>query len=117
MFAELALVAALASTPKVDREPPKGCILAESFENDLRSAGGFFVIEAEREVAIRYIVALVTIGYTAPAIDIDKLDKMLVITSPEAPDTVLIALVDSDGVICVAAVIPKAIHDAVLRGA
>lgn len=116
MFAELALVAALASTPKVDREPPKGCILAESFESDLRS-GGFFVIEAEREVAIRYIVALVTIGYTAPAIDIDKLDKMLVITSPQATDTVLIALVDSDGVICVAAVIPKAIHDAVLRGA
>lgn len=118
MLAALLLAAALStSDQKMDREAPEGCFIAQAFKDDLRNAGGFLLIEAEREVAIRYLAALVTIGYEAPPTDIGKLVSMLIITTPEAPNTVLLALIDSDGLICAAAVIPKAIHDAILRGA
>ncbi len=118
MITALVLAAALsASSPKADRETPKDCFIAQSFKDDLRKAGGFLLIEAEREVTIAYLASLVTIGFEAPPLDIGTLASMLIITNPAAPDMVLIALIDSDGLICFAANIPKAIHDAVLRGA
>lgn len=118
MIAAVLLAAALStSSPKTDREAPEDCFLAQSFKDDLRKAGGFLLIEAEREVTIRYLASLVTLGFEAPPIDIGKVTSMLIVTNPKAPDTVLIALIDSDGLICVAANIPRAVHDAVLRGA
>lgn len=118
MIAALVFAATLSTIDlKSDREAPEGCFIAQSFEDDLRKAGGFLLVEAEREVTIRYLAALVSIGFEAPPIDVGKLASMLIITTPEAPDTVLIALIDNDGLICVAAVIPKAVHDAILRGA
>jgi hypothetical protein len=118
MITALVLAAVLSSSsPKTDREAPEDCFLAQSFKDDLRKAGGFLLIEAEREVTIRYLASLVTLGIKAPPLDIGTIASMLIITNPQAPDMVLIALIDSDGLICVAANIPRSIHDAVLRGA
>ena len=117
MISALVLSLALASTdPKVDREAPPGCVLVESFTQDIRNSG-FIVVQAERDIALRYIVALVTIGYPAPPVDPQTLSFMLIVTNPKTPEKVMIALVDDTGVICAAAVVPRTLHDSIFRGA
>lgn len=118
MITALLLSLALISTSdiKVDREAPPGCILAESFKSDLQT-GGFFVASGDRDMALRYVAAIVIVGYPMPSVDFGKITEILIVTTPKKPDMVLIALVDGDGVICAATTVPRQLHESILRGA
>jgi hypothetical protein len=102
--------------PKDDRKPSKDCFLVESFTRDL-TAVGYTVVSTDRDVAVRYLSTLVNLGLPKPPVKLSKLEGLVLVTTPEAPQSVLVGLVTDAGQLCYAINIPRNIHDAILRGA